>query len=211
MVDESQDVSIKEQMTMVFCYVDKSGDVIERFVDIQHVSDTTSKSLKEAIETLFSREELSISMLRGQGYDGASNMKGEFNNLKTQIFRENPCAYYIHCFAHQLQLALVAVTKGNVDIATFFTSCNSLVNIVGASCKRCDILRDKLQKDIMEALEKDTLPTWQGLNQETCLKRLGDTRWNSHYGTLLSIISMFKSVVKVLELIIEDGSIDNIG
>ncbi|KAI5314849.1 hypothetical protein L3X38_044025 [Prunus dulcis] len=169
-------------MAVVFRYVDKSGDVIERFVGIQHVRDTTSNSLKEAIDILFAREELSISMLRGQGYDGASNMK-----------------------------ALVAVAKGNADIATFFTSCNSLVNIVGASCKRRDILRDQLQKDVTEALEKDTFPTRRGLNQETCLKRPGDTRWNSHYGTLLSIISMFKSVVKVLKFIIEDGSTDNLG
>ncbi|XP_021804545.1 zinc finger MYM-type protein 1-like [Prunus avium] len=210
LVDELRDVSIKEHMAVVFRYVDKSGDVIEMFVGIQHISDTTSNSLNEAIDTLFSREELNISMLRGQGYDGASNMKGEFNDLKTHILRENPCAYYIHCFAHPLQLALVVVTKGNADIATFFTSCNSLVNIVGASCKRRDMLRDQLEKDIMEALEKDTLPTGRGLNQETCLKRPGDTRWNSHYGTLLSIIYMFKSVVKVLKLIIEDDSTDNI-
>ncbi|BBH08941.1 hypothetical protein Prudu_021296 [Prunus dulcis] len=155
LVDESRDVSVKEQMAVVFRYVDKSGDVIERFVGIQHVRDTTSNSLKEAIDILFAREELSISMLRGQGYDGASNMK--------------------------------------------------------ASCKRRDILRDQLQKDVTEALEKDTFPTGRGLNQETCLKRPGDTRWNSHYGTLLSIISMFKSVVKVLKFIIEDGSTDNLG
>ncbi|CAL8117288.1 unnamed protein product [Prunus armeniaca] len=133
-------------MAVVFRYVDKNGDVIERFVGIQHVSDTTSNSLKEAIDTLFSREELSISMLRGQGYDRASNMK-----------------------------ALVAVAKGNADI---FTSCNSLVNIVGALCKCHDMLRDQLQKDITDALEKDTFPTGRGLNQETCLKRPGDTRWN---------------------------------
>ncbi|GMP88609.1 hypothetical protein CsSME_00040530 [Camellia sinensis var. sinensis] len=33
------------------------------------------------------------SLLR-QGYDGASNMQGEFNGLKTLILKENPCAYY---------------------------------------------------------------------------------------------------------------------
>ncbi|XP_020421318.1 zinc finger MYM-type protein 1-like [Prunus persica] len=180
--DEKVKAVLTEQMAMMFRYVDKSGDIIERFVGIQHVSDTTSNSLKEAIDTLFSIEELSISMLRGQGYDGASNMK-----------------------------ALVAVAKGNADIATFFTSCNSLVNIVVVSCKRRDMFRDQLQKDITEALEKDSFPTGRGLNQETCLKRPGDIRWNSHYGTLLSIISMFKSVVTVLKFIIENGCTNNLG
>ncbi|XP_021807758.1 uncharacterized protein LOC110751580 [Prunus avium] len=159
--------------------VDGSPDV---FVGIQRVGNTTSNSPNEATDTLFSREELSISMLIGQGSDGASNMN-----------------------------ALVVVAKENADIATFFTSCNRLIDIVRVSCKRRDMLRDQLQKDITKALEKYTLPTWQGLNQETPPKCPGDTRWNSHYSTLLSIISMFKSVVKVLKLIIEDGFTDNIG
>ncbi|CAN6560352.1 unnamed protein product [Malus baccata var. baccata] len=76
LVDEARDVSMKEQMAMVLRYVDDYGHVIERFVGIQHVTDTTSSSLKDAIDTFFSRNGLSISKLRGQGYDGASNMRG---------------------------------------------------------------------------------------------------------------------------------------
>lgn len=211
MVDESRDISIKEQMAVVLRYVDNHGQVIERFMGVQHVSDTTSESLKKAVDQLFSTLGLSMSMLRGQGYDGASNMKGEFNGLKSIILREHPCAFYVHCFAHQLQLALVAVAKGNLEIVTFFLSVNMVVNIVGASCKRRDALRDQLQKELSDALENDCIVTGKGLNQETSLKRPGDTRWGSHYGTLLSIISMFKSVVKVLELIVDDGYIDNLG
>ena len=30
-----------------------------------------------------------MSRLRGQGYDGESNMQGEFNGLKTLILKEN--------------------------------------------------------------------------------------------------------------------------
>ncbi|BFG16162.1 hypothetical protein CerSpe_024360 [Prunus speciosa] len=87
LVDEARDVSVKEQMAMVLHYVDDKGHVIERFVGIQHVTDTTSSSLKDAIDTFFSRNGLSLSKLRGQGYDGASNMRGELNGLKTKILR----------------------------------------------------------------------------------------------------------------------------
>jgi Domain of unknown function (DUF4371) len=59
--------------------------VIERFLDIEHVSDTTASSLKIALEALFARHGLSISRLRGQGYDGALNMRGEFNGLQRRI------------------------------------------------------------------------------------------------------------------------------
>ncbi|XP_059627362.1 uncharacterized protein LOC132270180 [Cornus florida] len=74
LIDESRDISTKEQMACVLRYVDKNGHVVERFVGLVHVSDTTSISSKKAIDALFSRHGLSISRLRGQGYDGASNM-----------------------------------------------------------------------------------------------------------------------------------------
>jgi hypothetical protein len=45
------------------------GNVIERFLGIEHVSDTTSHSLKEALDTMLRMYGLSISKIRGQGYD----------------------------------------------------------------------------------------------------------------------------------------------
>ncbi|CAN6715960.1 unnamed protein product [Malus baccata var. baccata] len=92
LVDEARDVSVKEQMAMVLRYVDDNGHVIERFVGIQHVTDTTSSSLKDAIDTLFSRNGLSISKLRGQCYDGASNMRvilGLTNDLSQALQRKD--------------------------------------------------------------------------------------------------------------------------
>ena len=46
------------------------------------------------------------------------------------------------------------------------------------------------------------------MNQETNLKRSGDTRWRSYYGTILNLILMFSAVVDVLEIIEEDGLFD---
>ena len=77
-------------------------------------------SLKEVIDGFFSQHGLSIANLGGQGYDGASNMQGEFHGLKALILKENECAFYIHCFAHQLQLALVNTAKDHVEIAGLF-------------------------------------------------------------------------------------------
>ncbi|VVA36403.1 PREDICTED: zinc finger MYM-type 1, partial [Prunus dulcis] len=168
------------QMAMVLRYVDDKGHVIERFVGVQHVTDTTSSSLKDAIDIFFSSNGLSFSKLRGQGYDGASNMR-----------------------------ALVAVAKKNIDIASFFTTTNSVVNHVGASCKRRDALRAQLQEELVIAFENDCLITGRGLHQETSLKRAGDTRWSSHYGTIISIISMFSSVIHVLQMIIDDNPNDS--
>jgi hypothetical protein len=59
--------------------------VIECFLRITHVSNTTATVLKKTIESVLNKHNLSISRLRGQGYDGASNMRGQLNGLKTLI------------------------------------------------------------------------------------------------------------------------------
>ncbi|XP_010695399.1 uncharacterized protein LOC104908046 [Beta vulgaris subsp. vulgaris] len=121
LVDESRDVSIKEQMAIVLRYVDHKGIVTERFLGIIHVPDTTALTLKAAIDLILSENGLTVSRIRRQGYDGASNMQGEFNGLKTLVLKENKSAFSIPCFAHQLQLTLVAVASKQGDIASFFS------------------------------------------------------------------------------------------
>ncbi|CAN0920277.1 Zinc finger MYM-type protein 1 [Linum grandiflorum] len=46
LADESRDVSVKEQMSVVLRYVNGNGCVMERFLGISHVSDTKAVSLK---------------------------------------------------------------------------------------------------------------------------------------------------------------------
>ncbi|XP_074353056.1 uncharacterized protein LOC141692224 [Apium graveolens] len=143
LVDESRDVSIKEQMIVVLYFVNKNGCIVERFIGICHVQDTSASSLKLSIDSLLAKHGLSISRIRGQGYDGASNMRGQFNGLKSLIIRENESAYYIHCFAHQLQLTLVAIERHNIHVGSLFNMMSNVVNVVGASCKRRDALRER--------------------------------------------------------------------
>ena len=185
-------------------YVNKTGCVVERFVGLEHVTSTTALSLKDAIDSFFSRHGLSISRLRGQGYDGASNMQGEFNGLKTLILKENPYAFYIHCFAHQLQLALVAVSKKHIQVASLFLTIASVINIVGASAKRCDRLHQLQATKIIEALDSGEISSGRGLHQETMLKRTSDTRWSSHYDSLISLLIMFSATIDLLEIIADE-------
>ncbi|XP_039120027.1 uncharacterized protein LOC120256402 [Dioscorea cayenensis subsp. rotundata] len=166
LLDESRDRSVKEQMIVIVRFVNKQGQVIERFLAVEHVVDTSAPSLKTALDGLFARFVLSISRLRGQGYDGDSNMKGQFNGLKTLILNENPFAFYVHRFAHQLQR---------------------------------DALLQKHHDKIVEKLEKGEIFPGRGQHQETNLARPGDTRWGSHYTTLIRLFTMWESVLEVLE------------
>jgi len=73
-------------------------------------------------------------------------MRDELNDLKTLILNDNLSAYYIRCFAHQLQLTLVVVTKNHIQFATsfffffFFILINIVFNVVRTTCKCHDTL-----------------------------------------------------------------------
>ncbi|GAA0144210.1 hypothetical protein LIER_35890 [Lithospermum erythrorhizon] len=112
-------------MVVVVRFVDDRG-----FIGIVHVPNTSATRLKDSLETLLSRLGLCISKIRVQGYDGASNMRGHVGGLKTYIQKENPQAYYVHCFAHQLQLALVSIARNHENVDWFFGEINHLVTFI---------------------------------------------------------------------------------
>ncbi|XP_066384574.1 uncharacterized protein [Miscanthus floridulus] len=64
--DESSDISHKEQLALCLRYVDKLGRPYEHFIGVVHVDNTTSLSLKKAIEGLLVINGLSLQQIRGQ-------------------------------------------------------------------------------------------------------------------------------------------------
>ena len=81
---------------------------------------------------------MSLSYVRGQCYDGASNMQGDINGLKMLIKKESRSAYSIHCFAHQLQLTLVGVSKRCLQVGELVHLVSNIFNVLAASYKRMD-------------------------------------------------------------------------
>ena len=92
LVDESWDIN-KGADDSCIGYVDKKGYVTEHFLKILHVYDINATTLKQTIDAMFATHWLSISKLWGQGYDGASNQRGQFNGLRTLILNENKSAF----------------------------------------------------------------------------------------------------------------------
>ena len=74
MVDKARDESMKEQMAVVFRYVNAEGFVKEHFFGLIHVVDTAALTLKKGIYSLLSQHCLDIQNIQGQEYDEASNM-----------------------------------------------------------------------------------------------------------------------------------------
>ena len=54
-------------------------------------------------------------------------MRGEWNGLQALFLKECPYAYYVHCMAHRLQLALVTTFREVKVVHQFF---DRLTNII---------------------------------------------------------------------------------
>jgi hypothetical protein len=195
---------VAEQMAVTVRFVNDKGAVVEKFLGLKHVEDTTSNTLKKDLLEMLGAYGLSIARLRGQGYDGASNMRGEFNGLQKQIRDQNPYTFYVHCFAHQLQLVIVSVTSCCSTFDDFFNYVGLIVTSASSPCWRKDKLIANHRSTILNMLESGEIFAGKGKHQNTNLFRPGDTRWGSHFTTLLRIESMWNSTVKVLSMIHED-------
>ena len=62
------------------------------------------------------------------------------------------------------------MVKKQIQIASLFNTVANLVNVVGASSKRCDILREKYVAITVEALKSGEMCSGRVLNQSTTLK-----------------------------------------
>ena len=172
-----------------------------------HVSDTTTSTLKESIYTVLASNDLSVQDIRGQGYDGASNMRGEWNGLKALILKDCPYAYYVHCMAHQLQLALVAASREVTEVHNFFQHAIFIINVVSASSKQNDEFLAVQVVEIARDIDLGELDTGKGANQIGSLQRPGDTRWSSHFKSIQSLKKRFGAAITILRCIANDRSV----
>nr|XP_023899115.1 uncharacterized protein LOC112010965 [Quercus suber] len=143
------------------------------------VDETRDESMKEqmamGIYSLLSQHCFDIQNIRGQRYDGASNMRGMWSELQALILNDCPYAYYIHCFAHRLQLALR----------------NEQLKVVNAN-------------EIARLINLEELETGNGLNQIGTLQRPVETKAESAYDGLTSfefvfILHLEKETIKITD------------
>ncbi|XP_074313678.1 uncharacterized protein LOC141648868 [Silene latifolia] len=204
-VDEAGDVSEEQQMAIILRFVNNLGLVNERFFSIVHVDDTCASTLKKEIFEVLSHYHFDLKNLRGQGYDGASNMRGKWKGLQALVIEQYPYAYFVHCFGHRLQLALIAAAKDVVPIFQFFSKLSFVVNHILSSYKRVNELRKAYSNEIDMLIEDGELKTGIGLNQASNLQRPGDTRWSSYLRSISRLMKMFSATCSVFHKLIDEG------
>jgi hypothetical protein len=98
-------------------------------------------------------------------------MRDGWNELQALVSNDCSYAYYVHCFTHRLQLALVTTSKEVIFVHQFFTKLSYVVNIVGVSCNRNEQLRVAQATEIAHMIEIDEIDIEMGLSQIGTLQR----------------------------------------
>lgn len=128
MVDETKDISKKEQVSFVIRYL-KNFEITEKFIAFKEADGLDAKSLMNLIKETLSKFSININNCIAQCYDGASVMSGSLSGVQTRFRQLVPQAIYIHCFAHRLNLALVDCVTGMQGVAEFFCHCSKNIQI----------------------------------------------------------------------------------
>ncbi|KAL4369145.1 hypothetical protein GQ457_05G018700 [Hibiscus cannabinus] len=160
--DETEDSTNRgnflELLSLLASYSDEDEIGEQKFCVIVDEACDESKREQMAIVLRYVDKE----GIRGQGYDGANNMCGEFTGLQALILKECPFAYYIHCLAHRLQLTLVGASKEVIPVEQFFSYLTIIINLVISSCKRKDQLREAQASHIANMIAFEGIDTRKG-------------------------------------------------
>lgn len=198
-IDTTFDASRREQLAFIIRYVCCNGHVPvirERLLSLKESSSTTGKNLFSVFQDICSENALDWKLfLVGQSYDGASNMKGEYEGLQALIKQENPSAIYTWCYAHRLNLVVVQVCKSSVDAVDRFGILEDLYSFISSSKKRVAFFENHQKKrNPQERVRR--------------LKRVETTRWSSFSNALKTVLITFDDIIKTLENIKETEKSD---
>ncbi len=179
MVDETTDVSNKEQLTLVVRWVDENFDVFEEFLGLYSLQTTTADSIVSAITDALLRFQISINKVRGQCYDGCSTMAGVQGGVATKIQQMEPRAVFTHCYGHSLNLAVSDTVKKSVIMRDCLDTCYELVKLIKFSPKR-DAMLTRLKEEIG--------------SDSPSIRTLCPTRWTVRAESLASIVANYSDL-----------------
>ena len=102
-VDSTPDITHTDQLSVTIQYVLPTGPV-ERFLIFVPISDHIGEGIADVVLKLLKEKSIDIKYCRGQSYDDASNMSGNYNGVQSRI--KCVCSYadFCPCCAHSLNL-----------------------------------------------------------------------------------------------------------
>ena len=167
-------------------YVDSNLVVGTMFLGYFKIPNTRSESVTPAIIKALTRQtpKIDFNKVTAQTYDGASVMQGHLSGVQQRIKMEY-CffALNLHCFNHQLQLSVKAMSKGHNLVTRIGDNCKIIVKLINYSPKRAagmEVVKKRIKSGIHAPPSYYTTLTKKVL--DFCV-----TRWTVRSKSLLSI------------------------
>lgn len=142
LLDETADIARTEQVSIYFRVVSSDLIASEYFMGFYSTSNTKAKTLFDIIKDILVRFDIPLSKLRGQCYDGASNVSGKISGLQKRIKEEEPRALFVHCNAHNLNLVVQDGIEKVLPARKFIGEVKEMINFVRDSPKRVAKFQD---------------------------------------------------------------------
>lgn len=137
MLDETSDISIREQVSSCFRFVSATTfEIHEVFVGFYCTDSTQARTLLDIVKDICVRLEQPINKCRGQCYDGAANVAGIRQGLQALFLKEEPRALFVHCLAHTLNLGVQDIAHNCSHCRNFLSFIADLIAFVRNSPKR---------------------------------------------------------------------------
>ena len=149
--DETPDLSRTEQLSILVRYV-WNGVVEERLLAVEPMEETTADALFHTINKKLQQCGIEVANMRGQCYDGASNMSGVHTDLQARIKALSPSALYTHCYAHVLNLVIVDTMSNNRIARDLFGTLQNLYVFI-ATCTKRHAVYLKHQRELNAAVK----------------------------------------------------------
>ena len=184
MVDETTDMSNKEQVVIVIRWVSEELFVHEEFFGLYETDSIQAKALVDVIKDSLLRLNLKLEHCRGQCYDGASNMSGIRNGVAKILTNEEPRAVYTHCYGHCLNLAIGDAIKNSKVMKSCLEVVYEISKLIKKSPKR---------DAIFQRLKSEIAPETPGF------RVLCPTRWTVRALSLQSVLDNFEVLLGVWE------------
>ena len=145
MIDETTDVSNKEQVVVCIRWVDNKFEAHEEFIGLHQMESTTSAVLFAVVRDELTRLNLSIHKLRGLCFDGASAMSGTRGGVAALTQQEESRVIYTHCYGHALNLACGDAVKTCSIMKDALDTSYEVIKLVKKSPRR-DAALQKIKK-----------------------------------------------------------------
>ncbi|XP_033099013.1 zinc finger MYM-type protein 1-like [Anneissia japonica] len=180
--DDTKDTSKKEQVVIAIRYC-LHGGIHEEFIGVEEAGGLDALGLKRTILNQLGKFGVSLDNCVGPGYDGASVVSGHLSGLQALIRDINPRAYYVHCFAHRLNLVLVDASKSVSVLSKVIRVYRSRYNFITSNVVHKKWVEHQTQQEltIME------------------FGRLSDTRWSCSARQINMIGLRLPTLINVLK------------